>query len=116
MNKVILLGNIGSDIERRDAGEHEVYSFSLATNKVIKKEKKTSWHQCTAWNKTGKFISDYFKKGDQILVEGEIDYQTYEKDGDTKYITKIIVNQAHFAGGKKSENSNNKKSSASEQW
>jgi single-strand DNA-binding protein len=103
MNRVILLGNIGGEIEKKEVGEHEVYNFTMATNKVIKKEKKTQWHKCKAWNKTGKFISDHFGKGDAILVEGEIEYRTYEKDGETKYITEINITQAYFTGAKKSE-------------
>lgn len=116
MNKVILLGNIGSDIEKKEVGEHEVFNFSLATNKVIKGEKQTQWHKITAWNKTGKFISDYFKKGDPILVEGEIRYESTGEGDDRKWYTKIVVNQAHFTGAKKDGDSKKKEESSGDGW
>ena len=118
MNKVLLLGNIGSDIESKAVGDHTVYNFSMATNKVIKGEKETQWHKITAWNKTGAFVKEYFKKGDPICVEGEIKYESSGDGDDKKWYTKIVINQAHFTGSKKdsSDSKPAKKTPVSNQW
>lgn len=101
MNKVILCGRLGKDLETRfTASGAAVANTSLATSKKIKGEEKTSWHNLTFWGKTAELAAQYFKKGDVMMVEGEIDYRTYQnKDGETKYQTDITVTQLHFVPG-----------------
>lgn len=101
MNRTILCGRIGRDIETRfTASGTAVANTSLATSKKVKGEEKTSWHALTFWGKTAELAAQYFKKGDVMMVEGEIDYRTYQnKDGETKYQTDINVSQLHFVPG-----------------
>jgi single-strand DNA-binding protein len=62
---------------------------------------KTSWHRCVAWRKTGEIIGQYFKKGNQIYIEGSLESRSYEdKSGEKKYITEIIVNNFQFVDSK----------------
>ena len=108
MNKVILIGNVGSDPEVRQVGESQVVNFSLATSKSYKKkngEKQTDteWHNIVIWGNLSKVIELYVKKGDKLALEGEIKTEVYEKDGEKKYATKIICNQMEMLGSK-SEN------------
>jgi single-strand DNA-binding protein len=101
MNKVILLGRIGKDLELRyTAGGTAVANTSLATSKKIKGEQVTQWHNLVFWDKTAELAAKYFKKGDPLSVEGEIEYRSYDtKDGEKKYITEIRVSQLHFVPG-----------------
>ena len=96
MNKVIIKGRLGQDPELKifDNG-NKVVNFSIATNDGNKENPKTNWHSCNAWNKTAEIIEKYFKKGDEILVEGKIDYQK----SDNKIFTKINVFSFEFCGG-----------------
>lgn len=98
INKVILLGLLGQDPEvRYTASGTCVTTFSIATNEQYKdkrtgeKVEKAVWHNCVGFAKTGEIIGEYFKKGMKVYIEGSIDHQKYEKEGETKYITKIIV-------------------------
>jgi len=101
MNLAILLGNVGRDPEIRYAQSGTaVVNFTLATNKKVNGEDKTSWHRCVVFGKTAEIIEQYVKKGSKIGVEGEISYGSYDKDGTTVYTTDIIVNRFHFAGEK----------------
>lgn len=100
MNNVILMGNIGGDLELRHAGETPVVDFSLATSRMVKGEKVTDWHKIVLWGKAAETACKYVGKGSQIVVEGSIRNESYEKDGETKYITKIHCYKFHFAGGK----------------
>lgn len=115
LNLTIQEGRIGNDIEKKEFGEHVVYRFSIANDSMIKGERVTQWHNCQAWNNTGEFIEKWFKKGDGIIVRGEIRYESWGDEGDKKYMTRINVDKAYFTSGK-SEKSSDKKSSASEQW
>jgi single-strand DNA-binding protein len=110
MNRVILYGNIGKDAEVKHLESGKVVAkFSLATNKSYtnqsgEKITETQWHNLIAWGKTAEFAEKWIKKGVSIIAEGEIQYRQYEdKDGVTKYITEIICDKFHFAGGKKEE-------------
>jgi len=90
MNRATLLGRVGSDPEVRSTGTgKKVAQFSLATSWGTGDKERTEWHRIVAWEKTADVIESYVKKGDPLLVEGEINYRTYEKDGETKYVTEI---------------------------
>lgn len=104
MNSVQLIGRIGKSPEIRYAQSGTaVCNVSLATNKKVKREDKTSWHRLVAFGKTAELIEKYVKKGDQLGVEGEISYGSYEKEGVPVYTTDIIVNRIHFISEKKEQ-------------
>jgi single-strand DNA-binding protein len=110
MNKAILYGNVGKDPEVKTLeSNNKVAKFSLATNKSYtnkqgEKVTDTAWHNIVLWGKLAELAEKYVKKGNSVIIEGEISYRSYEnKDGQTVYITEIIGNALHFAGGKKEE-------------
>lgn len=100
MNKTILLGRIGKDIElKATKGGMEVASFSLATSKKVKGEQVTQWHSLVAFGKTAETLAKYVSKGDQLLVEGEIQYRSYDnREGQKVNLTEILINQFEFVG------------------
>lgn len=107
MNKVILKGRLGKDPELRTLdGGSVITSFSVATGKRYTNkttgevQEQTQWHNCIAWNKTGEFIAQYFQKGQEILLEGEIEYTTSESNGQKYYYTNIVVRNLEFCGSK----------------
>lgn len=92
--KVTLLGAIGKDPEvRYTASGMAVASFSLATEETLKGEKVTMWHNCVAFDKLAGIVEQYVKKGAKLYCEGKIQYQQYDKDGEKRMATKIIVNE-----------------------
>ena len=102
MNKVILLGRIGKDLELRYTNSGTaVASTSMATSKKIKGEQITQWHRLIFWGQQAETVTQYVKKGDQLAVEGEIEYRSYQdKDGNNRDITEIKVVGFDFVGGK----------------
>jgi single-strand DNA-binding protein len=71
-----------------------VTKFSIATTHSRKTkdgnwENQTTWHNIVAFG-LNDFLKDQLKKGKKFYIEGRIDHQTYEKDGQTKYFTSII--------------------------
>lgn len=98
MNKVILMGRLGSDIELSyTTGGTALAKFSLATSEKYKGEEKVEWHRCVAWAKTAEIMGEYLSKGDAVLVEGKIQYGKYDdKDGITRYTTDINVFKFFF--------------------
>ena len=109
LNKVQLIGNLGSDPEVRSAtGGNRVANFSLATSRSWNdasgaKQEKTEWHRCVVWNSKSSQLADiverYVKKGDKLFVEGRIEYRQWQdKDGQTKYSTEINVRELIMLG------------------
>ena len=94
INKVTLIGAVGQDPETRfTAAGLAVASFSLATSEKRKdKDEVTQWHNCVAFGKLAEIVQQYIVKGSKLYVEGTIQYQTYEKDGEKRMATKIVVN------------------------
>lgn len=106
MNKFQFLGRLTKDVEiKYTSGTNtQVTLFSLAVNrKYVEqgKERETDFFNLTSFGKTAEFIGKYFKKGQQVLVEGRIQNRTYEKDGQKRYITDFIVEQCYFADSNK---------------
>jgi len=107
VNKVILIGNIGRDIEvRHSPSGVAVATFALATNerrkdKEGKWQEHTEWHNIKAFAKLAEFCGSYLSKGRQIYVEGSIRTRTYDDDkGNRRYFTEIIAQNIQFVGPK----------------
>jgi len=91
-NYVSLLGHLGSDPEMTYTPEGvAVTRFSIATTRRDK-EHTTDWHRCVAFNKTAEVIAQYAKKGDPLLLDGEINYRA----ADERMYTNIVVRQVTF--------------------
>ena len=112
LNKVMLIGNLGSDPEvRSTTGGNRVATFSLATSRQWnspsgEKQEKTEWHRCVVWNSKNSGLADvvekYCKKGDKIYVEGRIEYRQWQdKENQTRYSTEINVRELLMLGGGK---------------
>lgn len=98
-NNVQLIGRLGNDPELRtfDSGK-KMTAFSLATNEVYynnkgEKVEDTQWHNIVAWGKKAEVIDGYLKKGSEIAIQGKLVNRKYEKEGATKYITEINLNE-----------------------
>lgn len=104
MNKCILLGRLTKEPELRQTQQGTaVCSFSIAVNRRFAKEgqQNADFINCTAWQKTAEFICKYFHKGDVIAVVGRLETRQWEKDGKKQYATDVVIEEAHFCGSKK---------------
>lgn len=97
INKVILVGNVGKDPEVRtfDSG-NKVANFPLATsekytNKSGEKVENTEWHNIAVFGKLADIVEKYVVKGQQLYIEGKIKTRSWEKDGEKKYMTEIVL-------------------------
>ncbi len=109
VNKVILVGNLGRDVElRHTPGGAAVAKFSLATNEVWKdkngqKQEHTEWHNIVAWGKLAEFCGTYLTKGRQVYVEGSVRTRTYDDEtGNRRYFTEVRAQIIQLLGPKPS--------------
>ncbi len=101
-NSVRLVGNVGNDItlEKTDNGNKYV-QISLAINNKVKnskgeKEDKTSWFRCVAWNKTAELINEFVNKGDEVIIEGFLNSNVYEKEGEKRTTVEVVINEFYL--------------------
>lgn len=112
INKVILIGRLGSDPEvRYSASGMAVASFSVATTSSTKDRQtgqwveETEWHRVTLFDKTAEAAKQYLRKGSQVYIEGRIKTEKWQdKNGAERYTTKIIANEMQMLGGRGENN------------
>ena len=103
MNKAILIGNVGKDPETRQINETTLSTFSLATSEKWKNGERTDWHTVKVWGKLSEVVEKYVKKGMKVCIEGRIQYDKLEKDGETKYFTSINADRMEMLSKKQAE-------------
>ncbi len=106
MNKFQFMGRLTRDPETRYTQNNTpVSSFSVAVNRRFTEangERKADFFNVTAFGKLAEFCSKYYKKGQQVLVEGRIQNRTWEDQTGTKrYSTDYIVENAYFADSRR---------------
>jgi single-strand DNA-binding protein len=104
LNKVILGGRLTNDVELKSTQSGvSVATFSIAVNRKAVKDKpqETDFINCTAWRNTAEFISKYFKKGASICIVGSLQNRTWnDNEGNKRYATDIVVDEAVFVDSK----------------
>jgi len=105
INKVILVGRLGTDPEVKAVGDSSVCNFSMATSESWKdkegnKQEKTEWHKIAVWGKLADVCERYLSKGKQVYLEGSLHTRSWETDtGEKRYSTEIKGTKVEFLGG-----------------
>ena len=103
MNRVILIGRLTADptINESQSGT-TIARYRLAVDRQFKKDGQASadFISCVAFGKGGEFAEKYLHKGTKIAVEGRIQTGDYEKDGEKRYTTDVIVDRHEFCEGR----------------
>lgn len=108
MNKVILVGRLGSDPELKTVGNNQtVARLAVATSeswtgKDGQKQERTEWHRIVVWGKLAEICGKYLAKGRQVLIEGKIQTRSWEDNGTKKYATEIVASTVQFLGSNNS--------------
>ena len=103
MNLVILTGRLTKEPELKYSASGTAYCrFTLAVNRM-KKEDGADFISCTAFGKTAELIGEYVKKGHQLGIQGRLQQDTYEKDGEKISKTGVTVDKIEFLESNKTE-------------
>ena len=121
VNKVIIVGRLGSDPELKSVGNGQnVARLSVATSenwvsKDGQKQERTEWHRIVVWGKLAEICAKHLSKGRQVYVEGRLQTRSWEaQDGQKRYSTEIVASGVTFLGGatERTQNSSNEESSS----
>lgn len=109
INKVIIVGNLGSDPEFRQLdGGNSAVTLSVATSDSWKdkntgqSQEKTEWHRCVAFGRIAEICADYLKQGSKVYLEGSLRTRSYDKDGQKHYVTEIVFREMQMLDSKES--------------
>lgn len=104
MNKAILMGRLTKNPELRQTPNGvAVVSFTLAVDRRFKSqsgERETDFIPMIAWRQQAEFIAKYFKQGSKMVAVGSIQVRSYDKNGERRYITEVVVDEVYFAESK----------------
>jgi single-strand DNA-binding protein len=100
INKVILIGNLGSDPEVKYMPSGDaVATLSLATSESWKDKntgeqvEKTEWHRVVMFKRLAEIAGEYLKKGSKVYIEGRLQTRKWQgQDGQDRYTTEIVAN------------------------
>ncbi|WP_247236858.1 single-stranded DNA-binding protein [Telluribacter sp. SYSU D00476] len=106
VNKVILIGNLGSDPEVRYLeGGSSVARFNIATsesytNKSGERVEQTEWHRIELWDRLAQIAEKYLRKGNSVYIEGRIRTENWtDKEGQQRSGVTIRANTLTLLGG-----------------
>lgn len=107
MNKVMLIGNLGGDPEKRFTPSGQpVTTFNIATTERWKDrangqpQERTEWHRIVVWGQQAENCAQYLAKGRSVYIEGRLQTRQWDdKDGHKRYTTEIIAQRVLFLGG-----------------
>jgi single-strand DNA-binding protein len=109
LNKIMIIGNLGKDPEMRitQAGL-QIANLSVACTEKYKdkqgnQQEYTEWVNVSVFGKLAEICEKYLTKGSTVYIEGKIRTEKYQKDGQDRFITKVIADTMQMLGGKKQD-------------
>lgn len=102
INKMILQGRLTADPElRKTQSDISVCSFTVAWSEKRNEIETKCFMRCTAWRGTAEFLTNYFKKGQEIVVEGKMSTREWtDNEGKNRTALELTVEGVHFCGSK----------------
>ena len=109
LNRVQLIGRLGKDPETRfTPNGRSVTSFRVAVDRHWRSsegepKEATDWFNIDAWGRLGEICQEYLSKGSLVFLEGRLQTDQYEKDGETRYFTRVIARSIQFLDRREKE-------------
>lgn len=98
LDKVLVQGRLTRDPAlKKTSADVSVCNFTIAVNRKYGKEENTYFFDVVAWRRTAEFVAQYFSKGQQILIDGELTSRNWEdKEKKKRTSIEIVANEIHF--------------------
>ena len=104
MNKLILMGRLVADPELKTTPSGlSVTTVRVAVNRRYSADgtNTADFFDVVCWRQTADFVAKYFAKGRMIGVVGSLQTRSWtDKNGNKRYVTEVIADEAYFCGDK----------------
>jgi len=108
LNKVLIMGNLTKDPEkpRRTPSGMAVIDMRVAMNRKFKTQSgemkdETCFVNVSVWGRQAETCAEYLRKGSQVLIEGRLKYDEWEKDGQKHNRLSITGERVQFMSAPK---------------
>ncbi len=105
LNCIVIMGRLVADPELRttSTGINRT-TFRVAVDRKYQRageEKQTDFISCVAWRQTAEFVSQYFRKGSMIAVQGSLQTRSYaDNNGNKRTAYDVVADNVSFCGSK----------------
>lgn len=101
MNNIVIKGRLTADPEmRKTMNGVPVANFTVVVDRAFNRD-ETDFFRCTAWRSTAEFVNQYFKKGQEILLSGEMHCDVWQDEGGEKHSSwNVQAANVEFCGSK----------------
>ena len=104
VNKVILVGNLGHDVEvRQMTNGNPVANIRIATNERWTRrdtgqvQEHTEWHNVVLFGRRAELAQQYLQKGSRIYVEGRLRTRSWQdREGQERRSTEVVADDMQF--------------------
>ena len=103
LNKVFLMGNLTRDPELRyTPSGMAICKLGLATNRRFRDRSNDEWKEevcfvdITVWGKTGENCSQYLAKGSPVLIEGRLNFRSWDTEGQKRSKLEVVAENVQF--------------------
>lgn len=108
VNKVILLGNVGSDPDVRFSRNNQAMAnISIATTETWKdkqtgqSQERTEWHRVQFYGKLAEIVGEYVRKGSKLYIEGRLQTRKWtDQQGVERYTTEVVADDMQMLDGR----------------
>lgn len=102
LNKVMLLGNVTRNPEVRfiPGKDLPVAKFGLAITRRLKDKEETCFVDIVTFGKTAEMCGEYVTKGMPLLIEGRLQYSTWETEGQKRSKHEVVAENIQFVSRK----------------
>lgn len=100
LNRVELQGRFVADPELKQVGGFSMVEFTIAWSDKYKDREDKCFLRCKAWRGMADFVANYFRKGQECVIDGKLQTEEWEKDGKKQSRTICNVDKVHFCGAK----------------
>jgi len=109
LNKVMMTGRLGKDVELRvTPSGSSVATFSVASGRAAKQQDgnyqdQTEWFRVVAWDKLAEICANFLKKGSHVYIEGRLQTREWQDNtGQKRYSTEVIASDMMMLDSKRS--------------
>lgn len=105
LNKCFFMGRLVADPELKSTNTGvPVCTFRIACDRDYKPkdgERETDFINIVTWRSTAEFVSEYFKKGRMIVVDGRLQIRPYtDRDGNKRTAAEVVADNVYFGDSK----------------
>lgn len=105
LNSVIIMGRLTADPDLRTTNSGVSFCrFSVAVDRNFQRqgqERQTDFINCVSWRQQAEFISKYFRKGQMIAIQGQLQQNNFtDQQGNKRSTYEVLVDRANFCGSK----------------